>query len=300
MRENMRKVKDVTPSQSFPRRRALLRFSGWPKLFSFHWHAISTMSINLWLRWVIRISWSAVSRLVLWRCRALLCRSIFSETSTNELKSFIRSCTNATLVTQLNQILPNFEIHPNQEYILSRIQSTPFRFLPSTVTKKKNFPSRHSLGSHVLVRLYVEIRRDYRCWAGVQSVLHLLRSTSDTRSTVLGWQSLPWKLCSPSSTINKSVEDLSFASLNETATKIVFSLRYRSISDGSVCLPGEATGLQSCLQWWYSWYSSCKWTLPHWCIWSSVLEWLQGDHNLLDSLLLFVECINSNRSGHLG
>jgi len=45
------------------------------------------------------------------------------ETTTNEIKSFIRSCTNSTLVSQLNQLLPNFEIHSNQEYILSRIQS---------------------------------------------------------------------------------------------------------------------------------------------------------------------------------
>ena len=46
------------------------------------------------------------------------------ETSPNELKSFIRTCTNTTLINQLNQILPNFEIHANQEYILSRLQST--------------------------------------------------------------------------------------------------------------------------------------------------------------------------------
>ena len=26
----------------------------------------------------------------------------------------------------------------------------------------------------------------------------------------------------------------------------------------------------------------------------------QGDHNLLDCLLLFVECVNANRNGHLG
>ncbi|CAF4584145.1 unnamed protein product, partial [Rotaria magnacalcarata] len=45
------------------------------------------------------------------------------ETTPNEIKSFIRSCTNSTLVSQLNEILPNFEIHSNQEYILSRIQS---------------------------------------------------------------------------------------------------------------------------------------------------------------------------------
>lgn len=49
--------------------------------------------------------------------------SLALETTTNEIKSFIRTCTNTTLISRLNEILPNFEIHSNQEYILSRIQS---------------------------------------------------------------------------------------------------------------------------------------------------------------------------------
>ncbi len=44
--------------------------------------------------------------------------NLFLETTTNEIKSFIRSCTNSTLVSQLNQLLPNFEIHSNQELLI--------------------------------------------------------------------------------------------------------------------------------------------------------------------------------------
>ena len=205
-------------------------------------------------------------------CHALLYWPILLETSTNELKSFIRSCTNATLVTQLNQIFPNFEIHPNQEYILSRIQSTRSRspFENSLAPCDSSCP--RSLGADVLVRLHLEIRSDYRCWAAVQSLLHLLRSTSDTGPPVLGWQSLSWKLCSSPSTINKSVyrSFLRISEWNEPfiITIIFFIRRYRALSDGSVCLPGKTTDLQSYLEWWYSWYSSRKWTRSPWCTWS--------------------------------
>jgi len=31
-----------------------------------------------------------------------------------------------------------------------------------------------------------------------------------------------------------------------------------------------------------------------------LLFYYKGDHNLLDCLLLFVECVNSTRNGHIG
>jgi len=163
---------------------------------------------------------------------------VIGKTTTNEIKSFIRSCTNSTLVSQLNQILPNFEIHSNQEYILSRIQ--------------------------ILARTYMS---DYNWKSGVitdaELVFNLFCIYFDRRLTP-DPRFLDGKVFRGNYVVKQ-------AQLTNTA-------RYPT----AIFIYQEKPPIYKVL-------SNAE-----------IHDVPAGDHNLLDSLLLFVECVNSTRNGHLG
>ncbi|CAF3220897.1 unnamed protein product [Rotaria sp. Silwood2] len=163
---------------------------------------------------------------------------VIGKTTTNEIKSFIRSCTNTTLVSQLNEILPNFEIHSNQEYILSRIQ--------------------------ILARTYMS---DYNWKSGVitdaELVFNLFCIYFDRRLTPD-----PRFLDGKVFRGNYVVRQAQLTNIARYPTALfVYQEKppvYKVLSNGEIH------------------------DVP------------AGDHNLLDCLLLFVECVNSTRNGHIG
>ncbi|CAF3807825.1 unnamed protein product [Rotaria socialis] len=160
------------------------------------------------------------------------------KTTPNEIKSFIRSCTNSTLVSQLNEILPNFEIHSNQEYILSRIQ--------------------------ILARTYMA---EFNWKAGVitdaELVFNLFCIYFDRRLTPD-----PRFLDGKVFRGNYVVRQAQLTNIARYPTALfVYQDKppvYKVVSNGEIH------------------------DVP------------AGDHNLLDCLLLFVECVNSTRNGHIG
>jgi len=163
---------------------------------------------------------------------------VLGKTTPNELKSFIRTCSNTTLVPLLNQILPNFEIHSNQEYVLSRIQ-----ILARTFMSDYNWKSGVITDAELVFNLFCNYFD--RCL------------TPDPRF-------LDGKVFRGNYVVRQ-------AQLTNTArypmALYVYQEKppiYKVLSNGEIH------------------------DVP------------AGDHNLLDSLLLFVECINSNRNGHLG
>ncbi|CAF1132311.1 unnamed protein product [Rotaria sordida] len=163
---------------------------------------------------------------------------IIGKTTTNEIKSFIRSCTNTTLVSQLNEILPNFEIHSNQEYILSRIQ--------------------------ILARTYMS---DYNWKSGVitdaELVFNLFCIYFDRRLTP-DPRFLDGKVFRGNYVIRQ-------AQLTNIARYPIAIFVYQEKPPiYKVLSNGEIHDVPA------------------------------GDHNLLDCLLLFVECVNSTRNRHLG
>ncbi|CAF4034135.1 unnamed protein product, partial [Rotaria magnacalcarata] len=160
------------------------------------------------------------------------------ETTPNEIKSFIRSCTNSTLVSQLNEILPNFEIHSNQEYILSRIQ-----ILARTYMAEFNWKAGVITDAELVFNLFC--------------IYFDRRLTPDPRF-------LDGKVfCG-----NYVVRQAQLTNIARYPTALfVYQDKpsvYKVLSNGEIH------------------------DVP------------AGDHNLLDCLLLFVECVNSTRNGHIG
>ncbi|CAF1231210.1 unnamed protein product [Adineta steineri] len=160
------------------------------------------------------------------------------KTTTNEIKSFIRTCTNSTLVSQLNEILPNFEIHSNQEYILSRIQ-----ILARTYMSGYNWKSGVITDAELVFNLFC--------------IYFDRRLTPDPRF-------LDGKVFRGNYVVRQ-------AQLTNTA-------RYPT----GIFVYQEKPPIYKVL-------SN-----------SEIHDVPAGDHNLLDCLLLFVECVNSTRNGHLG
>ncbi|CAF1933694.1 unnamed protein product [Rotaria magnacalcarata] len=160
------------------------------------------------------------------------------KTTPNEIKSFIRSCTNSTLVSQLNEILPNFEIHSNQEYILSRIQ-----ILARTYMAEFNWKAGVITDAELVFNLFC--------------IYFDRRLTPDPRF-------LDGKVfCG-----NYVVRQAQLTNIARYPTALfVYQDKppvYKVLSNGEIH------------------------DVP------------AGDHNLLDCLLLFVECVNSTRNGHIG
>ncbi|CAF1162262.1 unnamed protein product [Adineta steineri] len=160
------------------------------------------------------------------------------KTTTNEIKSFIRTCTNSTLVSQLNEILPNFEIHSNQEYIFSRIQ-----ILARTYMSGYNWKSGVITDAELVFNLFC--------------IYFDRRLTPDPRF-------LDGKVFRGNYVVRQ-------AQLTNTA-------RYPT----GIFVYQEKPPIYKVL-------SN-----------SEIHDVPAGDHNLLDCLLLFVECVNSTRNGHLG
>ncbi|CAF1445050.1 unnamed protein product [Adineta ricciae] len=163
---------------------------------------------------------------------------VIGKTTVNEMKSFIRSCTNSTLVSQLNKILPNFEIHSNQEYILSRIQ-----ILARTYMADYNWKSNVVTDAELVFNLFC-VHFDQRL-------------TPDPRF-------LDGRVFRGNYVVRQ-------AQLSNTA-------RYPT----AIFVYQEKPPIYKVL-------SNAE-----------IHDVPAGDHNLLDCLLLFVECANSTRNGHLG
>ncbi|UJR13953.1 hypothetical protein I4U23_000956 [Adineta vaga] len=162
---------------------------------------------------------------------------VIGKTTTNEIKSFIRSCTNSTLVTQLNKILPTFDIHSNQEYILSRIQ-----ILARTYMADFNWKSGVITDAELVFNLFC--------------IFFDQRLTPDPRY-------LDGKVFRGNYVVRQ-------AQLSNTA-------RYPT----AIFVYQEKPPVYKVL-------SNAE-----------IHDVPAGDHNLLDSLLLFVECMNSTRNGHI-